>query len=237
MLAVLGAAACALGASAIAQAETADVQTAWRLLDYMAVDYGGAVSGGKIKSASEYSEMTEFAASVSARLAALPPTPERSKLIDRAARLQAVVAAKGSPNQVADLAHGLAADLLKAYPVPLAPTKAPDFARGATLFAQNCSSCHGAAGDGRSPNAAKLATPPIAFTDVTRARQRSPFALYQVIDQGIDGTAMQSFSSLPTDDRWALAFYAGHFAFSDAAAKEGERLWKADPGLRQRIPT
>ncbi|WP_068092672.1 cytochrome c/FTR1 family iron permease [Novosphingobium rosa] len=236
MLAVLGAAACALGASAIAQAETADVQTAWRLLDYMAVDYGGAVSGGKIKSASEYSEMTEFAASVSARLAALPPTPERSKLIDRAARLQAVVAAKGSPNQVADLAHGLAADLLKAYPVPLAPTKAPDFARGATLFAQNCSSCHGAAGDGRSPNAAKLATPPIAFTDVTRARQRSPFALYQVIDQGIDGTAMQSFSSLPTDDRWALAFYAGHFAFSDAAAKEGERLWKADPGLRQRIP-
>lgn len=236
MLAVLGAASCALGASAIAQAETADVQTAWRLLDYMAVDYGGAVSDGKIKSASEYSEMTEFAASVSARLATLPPTPERSKLIDRAARLQAVVAAKGSPNQVADLAHGLAADLLKTYPVPLAPAKAPDFARGATLFAQNCASCHGAAGDGHGPNAAKLATPPIAFTDVARARQRSPFALYQVIDQGIGGTAMQSFSSLPSDDRWALAFYAGHFAFSDAAAKEGERLWKADPSLRQRIP-
>ncbi|MFW2853768.1 FTR1 family protein [Sphingomonas sp. TX0543] len=236
MLAVLGAAACTLGASAIAQAETADVQTAWRLLDYMAVDYGGAVSAGKIKSASEYSEMTEFAASVSARLATLPPTPERSKLINRAVRLQAVVAAKGSPSQVADLAHGLAADLLKAYPVPLAPAKAPDFARGATLFAQNCASCHGMAGDGRGPNAAKLATPPIAFTDVVRARQRSPFALYQVIDQGIDGTAMQSFSSLPTDDRWALAFYAGHFAFSDAAAKEGERLWKADPGLRQQIP-
>ena len=236
MLAVLGAASCTLGASAIAQAETADVQTAWRLLDYMAVDYGGAVSGGKIKNASEYGEMTEFAASVSARLATLPPTPSRVRLIKGATRLQAVVAAKGSPSQVADLAHGLAADLLKAYPVPLAPAKAPDFARGATLFAQNCASCHGAAGDGRGPNAAKLATPPIAFTDVARARQRSPFALYQVIDQGIDGTAMQSFSSLPSDDRWALAFYAGHFAFSDAAAKEGERLWKADPSLRQRIP-
>ncbi|CCA93107.1 FTR1 family protein [Novosphingobium sp. HK4-1] len=236
MLAVLGAVFCTLGASAIAQAETADVQTAWRLLDYMAVDYGDAVSGGRIKSASEYAEMTEFAASVSARLAALPPTPERARLLEGATRLQAVVAAKGSPSQVADLAHGLAADLLKAYPVPLAPAKAPDFARGATLFAQNCASCHGAAGDGRGPNAAKLATPPIAFTDVARARQRSPFALYQVIDQGIDGTAMQSFSSLPSDDRWALAFYAGHFAFSDAAAKEGERLWKADPSLRQRIP-
>src|SRR3546814_4219934 len=54
--------------------------------------------------------------------------------------------------------------------------------------------------------------------------------------QGIDGTAMQSFSSLPSDDRWALAFCTGHFAFSNAAVKEGERLWKTDPGLRQRLP-
>src|SRR3546814_2003842 len=47
---------------------------------------------------------------------------------------------------------------------------------------------------------------------------------------------MQGFSSLPSDDRWALAFYTGHFAFSNAAVKEGERLWKTDPGLRQRLP-
>src|SRR3546814_5807378 len=68
----------------------------------MAVDYGGAVSGGQVKSASEYAEMTEFAASVSARLATLPPTPERAKLIEGATRLQAIVAAKGPPSQVAD---------------------------------------------------------------------------------------------------------------------------------------
>ena len=236
ILAVLGAALCMLGTSAVGYAKTADVQTAWRLLDYMAVDYGGAVSGGQVKSASEYAEMTEFAASVSARLATLPPTPARAKLMEGATRLQAIVAAKGPPSQVADLAHGLAGDLLKAYPVPLAPARVPDFARGATLFAENCASCHGAAGDGHGPDAAKLTTPPIAFSDIDRARQRSPFALYQVIDQGIDGTAMQSFSSLPSDDRWALAFYTGHFAFSNAAVKEGERLWKTDPGLRQRLP-
>src|SRR3546814_363779 len=108
ILAVLGAALCMLGTSAVGYAKTADVQTAWRLLDYMAVDYGGAVSGGQVKSASEYAEMTEFAASVSARLATLPPTPERAKLIEGATRLQAIVAAKGPPSQVADLAHGLA---------------------------------------------------------------------------------------------------------------------------------
>src|SRR3546814_5295545 len=29
---------------------------------------------------------------------------------------------------------------------------------------------------------------------------------------------------------------AGRFAFPDALAHEGERLWKSDPGLRQMIP-
>lgn len=236
-IAVLAASVCTLSSSVIARADTAaDVQTAWRLLDYVAVDYGNAVAGGEIKSPSEYAEMTEFAASVSVRLAALPPTPARAPLVAGATRLQAVVASKSSPEQVAAVAHGLAADLLKAYPIPLAPARTPDVARGAALFAENCASCHGAAGDGHGPDAAKLDTPPIAFTDLNRARQRSPFALYQVIDQGIDGTAMPSFAILPSDDRWALAFYAGHFAFSDDVVKEGERLWQADPSLRQQIP-
>jgi high-affinity iron transporter len=217
-------------------ANTGDVQTAWRLLDYVGVDYGGAVANGRIKSASEYAEMNEFAASVSARLNALPASAARGSLIAGAAELERVIAAKGSPEDVATLAHGLAANLLKAYPVPLAPANAPSLARGATLFSQNCASCHGLSGDGRGPDAAKLTTPPIAFSDVERARQRSAFALYQVISQGIDGTAMQSFSGLSGEDRWALAFYAGRFAFSDTAAKEGERLWKSDPALRHQIP-
>lgn len=224
------------GASAAPTADPNDVQTAWRLLDYMAVDYGGAVEGGRVKSASEYAEMTEFAASVSAKLDALPSTPQRAALMSGAARLQAVIARKGSPEEVATLAHALAADLLQAYPVPLAPNTPPNFARGEALFQTNCAACHGATGDGHGPNAAKLSTPPIAFTDQARARQRSIFALYQVIGQGIDGTAMQSFADLPSDDRWALALRAGSFALTDAEAREGERLWKADPALRQRIP-
>lgn len=219
-----------------AMAEPADVQTAWRLLDYIAVDYGGAVSDGRVTNPAEYAEMTEFSASVSARLAALPPSAARQPLVVRAKRLQTIVATKGPPEAVASLARGIAADLLEAYPVPLAPASVPDVARGARLFARNCASCHGLSGDGKGPDAAKLATPPIAFTDVERARQRSVFALYQVIDQGIDGTAMQSFAALPNEDRWALAFYSGQFAFPDTAAKEGERLWRSNRTLRQRIP-
>lgn len=213
-----------------------DVQTAWRLLDYMAVDYGGAVADGRIKSAAEYAEMNEFAASVAARLHSLPAKPERQALIQGAANLQAVIARKGAAEQVALLARRLAADLLRAYPVPLAPDKAPDLASADVVFRQSCASCHGMTGDGHGPDAAKLDPPPIAFTDAERARQRSVFALYQVVTQGIDGTAMQSFADLPNDQRWALAFRAGSFSFTDEQAREGKRLWKSDPALRQRIP-
>lgn len=218
-----------------AHADAGEVQTAWRLLDYIAVDYGGAVAAGRVKSVTEYAEMTEFAASVTARINALPPNAARGKLAMGASKLSALIAAKAPPNQIAVLAHGLAAELLSAYPVPLAPHASPDLRRGAELFAQNCANCHGAQGDGRGPDAAKLTTPPIAFSNVERARQRSSFALYQVISQGIDGTAMQSFARLASEDRWALSFYAGRFAFSDAEAKQGELYWKSDPALRRRI--
>lgn len=226
----------ALLVPAAAMAAPGDVQTAWRLLDYMAVDYGGAVADGRIKSAAEYAEMNEFAASVAARLHSLPAKPERQALIQGAANLQAVIARKGAAEQVALLARRLAADLLRAYPVPLAPDKAPDLASADVVFRQSCASCHGMTGDGHGPDAAKLDPPPIAFTDAERARQRSVFALYQVVTQGIDGTAMQSFADLPNDQRWALAFRAGSFSFTDEQAREGKRLWKSDPALRQRIP-
>lgn len=219
-----------------ARAAANDVEITWRLLDYIAVDYAGAVSHGTVASPPEYAEQNEFAATVAAKLAALPPKPERQALLTEAARLQRAIADKADAEQVAGIAHGLAAALLAAYPVPLAPKTAPDFARGAALFGQNCAACHGEAGDGHGPNAAKLDMPPIAFTDTDRARQRSVFGLYQVITQGLDGTAMPSFDGLPADDRWALAFYAGHFAFPDAAATEGERLWKQNGSLRRLVP-
>jgi high-affinity iron transporter len=219
-----------------AQHADADVQTAWRLLDYIAVDYGGAVAHGAVTSASEFAEQAEFAETVATRVAALPANPAKADMLAGVARLQHAIAAKAEPEQVAGMSRGLAASLLTAYPVPLAPGTAPSFERGATLFNQNCAACHGATGDGHGPAAAALASPPIAFVDPVRARERSVFALYQVVTQGLDGTPMPSFASLPTADRWALALYAGHFAFPESAANEGERLWKTDPALHRLVP-
>lgn len=219
-----------------AEVSAPSAQVAWRLLDYLAVDYSGAVADGQVVSASEYAEMKEFSGSVRQRLAALPPTPAQPKLLSEADDLVAAISRKAPPSEVADRAHTLGAELLAAYPTPLAPVKAPDLARGGALYAQQCSGCHGGSGQGDGPNAKGLDPKPVAFADAKRARLRSTFGLYQVIGQGLDGTAMPSFAQLASDDRWALAFYVGRFAFDDAAAKEGEQLWKSDPKLRAQFP-
>jgi len=134
-----------LPSSAFAQREGA--QVAWRLLDYMAVDYSGAVGpDGRVVSAAEYAEMVEFSANVTQRIAALPARPQRAALAAEAQAVQAAVARKAPPAEVQRLAHALGAHLLAVYPVPRAPSATPDPARGAALYAQNCASCHGATG-------------------------------------------------------------------------------------------
>jgi high-affinity iron transporter len=219
-----------------AAAQQSDVQTAWQLLDYMSVDYSGAVSGGKVVSPSEYAEMREFAGSVRQRIAALPPNPAQAQLVAKADRFVAAVDQKQSPATIRSLADELGTSLLKAYPVALGPARMPDLARGERLFNQTCASCHGEKGDARTPAAAQLNPPPIAFVDRARADQRSPFALYQVITQGIVGTAMASFSSLPAQDRWDLAYYASRFAYPASLAADGKKVWESDSALRSSIP-
>lgn len=218
-----------------ARADTASVKTAWRLLDYIAVDYQGAVQDGKVISQTEFTEMTEFAASAHERINELPPSSGRADLQRRAAALQTLIASKAPAPTVAATARSLAGDLIKAYPITLAPVKPLDFARGQALYTRNCLSCHGANGDGKGPAALGLVPPPIAFSDKSRARERSVFALYQVIEQGIPGTSMASFGVLPPEDRWALALYVGTLAFPESAADEGRRIWQENATLRADI--
>jgi len=222
---------------AAARADDAQVQTAWRLLDYMSVDYRGAVrADGSIISASEFAEMREFSGSVAQRIAALPANPQRAALVAEAQQFAAAVAAHAPPDEIERRAHGLSGRLLGAYPVPLAPQQVPDLVRGARLYAENCASCHGATGQADTPAALQLDPRPIAFADRDRASHRSLFGLYQVISQGLEGTPMQSWAQLPSQDRWALAFYVGRFAYPDALAKQGADLWRGDTSLHSRIP-
>ena len=226
----------ALVAARPALAASDDVQVSWRLLDYLGVDYAGAVKNGAVTSASEYAEMREFSGSVRQRIAALPANSAKPKLVSQANELVAAIDRKADPAEVQAISKKLASALLAAYPVALAPPEVPDLGRGAKLFNETCAACHGTNGDAKTPMALKLDPPPIAFADRGRADQRSPFALYQVIDQGLEGTAMTSFSSLPAQDRWDLAYYASRFAYPAALRDQGKKVWESDPALRQSIP-
>ena len=113
----------------------------------------------------------------------------------------------------------------------------PNVANATALYTQQCSACHGLQGHGDGPAAAGLTPKPIAFSDADRAAQRSPLALYQVISQGLSGTAMTNFSHLSEADRWALAFYVGGIAYGPEARTQGEALWRDDPKFRKAIPS
>ena len=222
-------------ASFPAQSTEADVRRVWQILDYLSVDYAGAVSDGAVVSESEFGEMREFANTTRTKIAQLEPRGEQPALVKQADALAAAIEAKKDPATVAQIAKSLGNGLLAAYPIPLAPRTAPDVKVGATIYAANCASCHGVTGKGDGPAAARLDPPPIAFSDTKRARQRSVFALYQIVGQGIPGTAMPAFDRLSDADRWAVATYLGQLSHEPQQARTGEQLWKEDEAVRREV--
>ena len=209
----------------------------WQLLDYVAVDYGGAVADGKVLKASEYAEMQEFAATAERQLEELPGTAASQSLLQQAASLREAVASKAAPATVARIAHELAGTVQREYPFPVAPSMAPDLSRGAQLFQAQCATCHGAQGRGDGPLAATLDPKPTALAEHMRAQERSLFALHQVLSNGVAGTAMPSFGALPDEDRWALAFFVGSLSYTDADRAAGAKLWQTSETARQAVPT
>lgn len=220
---------------AVAVASERSVATTWRLLDYIAVDYREAVANGAIVNQMEYDEMVEFSATAAASVQVLPATAGLQQLKDRAAALQRSIQGKAPAEQIASQARSLAALLVQDYPIPLMPTARPHYERGKVLYAQLCANCHGASGAGDGPASASLDPPPIDFTDPLRANERSVFALYQVIDQGLEGSSMVSYASLPNEDRWALATYVGAIAYPDSRVQAGRELLEGDSALRARM--
>ncbi|MES2932683.1 MAG: cytochrome c/FTR1 family iron permease [Pseudomonadota bacterium] len=218
-------------------ADQAKAKQIWQLLDYLAVDYEKAVKDGAVASQDEYAEMLEFAATAERQIAELPVTPTKATLRTDAVALRTAIAAKVGPPQVGDQARRLAAALLAAYPVSMAPRSSPDLRRGAQLYENQCASCHGATGHADGPLAAKLSPPPIAFADHERAQHRSVFALQQIIANGVEGTPMPAFTQFSDDDRWALAFFVSTMAYTDEERLAGAKLWASDPSLHAAVAT
>lgn len=81
-------------------------------------------------------------------------------------------------------------------------------AHGKELFMQNCTTCHGASGQGNGIAASGLNPKPRNFTQATGwVNGRRPSEVFKTLRDGVPGSAMASFATLPADDRWALVQY------------------------------
>lgn len=195
-----------------------DPEVLIQLSDYIAVDYRAAVKQGAVVSATEYSEMGEFAGRI-VRLSGELGGP--GAMLSSAERLAALIEAKAPGDDVAAASRAVRERVLAEHPVALMPATTPEAGRGAVIYRRSCASCHGPNGRGDGPLAQGLDPAPIDFEDRGRAIQQSLYGLYNTITLGVDGTSMPSFGELPAADRWAVAFYVGGLAATEADLATG----------------
>jgi len=220
--------------STLAMAEApAEATKALHLLDYIGADYPPTVREGRVVDDAEYREQQEFSSVLAELVKNLPAHAERDALEQSVQALRTAIDQRQDGPTVAREARQLGARLAVAYEVSQAPIITPDPARGAALYAQNCSICHGDSGAGDGPAGLGLEPAPANLRDVARLDQLSLFDLYNTLGLGIEGTEMPSFADqLDERQRWDVAAYVASFSAAPQAAA-GATTWNLADLARQ----
>ena len=220
--------------STLAMAEApAEATKALHLLDYIGADYPPTVREGRVVDDGEYREQQEFSSVLAELVKNLPAHAERDALEQGVQDLRTAIDQRQDGPTVAREARQLGARLAVAYEVSQAPIITPDPARGAALYAQNCSICHGDSGAGDGPAGLGLEPAPANLRDVARLDQLSLFDLYNTLGLGIEGTEMPSFADqLDERQRWDVAAYVASFSAAPQAAA-GATTWNLADLARQ----
>ncbi len=82
--------------------------------------------------------------------------------------------------------------------------------RGEEVFKTACTNCHGEEGRGDGPVAVAFDPKPLDFRD-EKVKELSDGELFYIITNGIEETAMSSWSALDEEDRWHLVNYIRTF--------------------------
>ena len=200
---------------------------ALHLLSYVAADYPATVASGEVVDSAEYGEQLEFIGVLQGLLVALPDKAGRAELVRGVDQLRSAVQQRQPGGQVAGEARRLGAQLVQLYQLTLTPAITPDPSRGAPLYAQHCSICHGDSGAGDGPAGLGLEPPPANLRDAGRLDRLSLYDLYNTLGLGVDGTDMPAFADqLDERQRWDLASYIA--GFSVAANGSEVRFGLAD---------
>ncbi|HZE19126.1 MAG TPA: c-type cytochrome, partial [Candidatus Angelobacter sp.] len=103
-------------------------------------------------------------------------------------------------------------------------------AKGKALFLVNCASCHGNQGMGDGPAAAALNPKPRNFHEGYWKYGGGIARVVQTISTGSPGTAMAAFTSIPLEDRFAIAHYERSFAAKQEEDKPADLAWLGPTG-------
>ncbi len=221
---------CSLAASANAPEGASQ---ALHLIDYIGADYPPTVESGKVIDETEYREQLEFLVVLKGLIADLPQRPERDELVQGVSALHTAIEQREDGVAVARAARQLGAKLAVAYEVSQAPAITPDPTRGAPLYAQNCSVCHGETGAGDGPAGVGMTPPPANLRDAQRLDRLSLYAIYNTLGLGVEGTDMPSFADqLDERQRWDLATYIAGLS-NDPTASRADKTYNLADLARQ----
>lgn len=191
------------------------------LMSYLAQDYSGAVSEGKVLNQFEYDEQKEFAASaleLGQDFARLHPEQEGQDVLKKIQNLQQMINSKASGEAVKESALGISRSIIAITSLAVAPKKWPSREHGKEIFKQNCQLCHGASGRGDGEGAVGMNPPAANFWDQERMPTLSAFGAFNTISLGVNGTGMPSFAqALSEEDIWDVAFYVMGLRHEEAA--------------------
>jgi high-affinity iron transporter len=186
------------------------------LLDYIGKDYSNAVQDGQIINEYEYEEMLEFSRQSKFFYGEISESvPRQDSLNNQFDSLLQMIVEKSDSKFIAELAAQIKREILALNLVEISPDIWPSVIAGQKLYMAQCSSCHGEKGDGKGLGTAGLEPAPTNFTDVEIMNAFSPFQAYNVIQTGIPGTSMISYSELNDKEIWDLAFYINSIQFEE----------------------
>lgn len=204
-----------------------DAQRLVALIDYVGRDYGRAVGDGRVISPEEYEEQLRFTKDATRLAIGLLPSRPSDPLLLRIARIESLVGEKADPAVVASACQTARDEVVAFFGLATSPFDRPRLPRAQALYAEACASCHGVRGNADTAQARQLDPPPVRFRESDRLAALSPYRVYNTLTFGISGTAMPSFETLSSSDRWSLAFYVfrlGH---------EGERSQRVAMSLSE----
>lgn len=172
------------------------------ILQYLQADYPLAVES---QSDFELTEQRSFIAEASEAARELGPQGEA--FLPRLEAIKARVDKAEDPEGVSRDCGALVEDLVLAGGLARSPRTPPDLERGASLYKENCSACHGADGRAQVTIANTMEPRPADFHDADVMAGLTPYKAFNTTSFGVPGTAMPGYPTLSEEERWSVAFY------------------------------